>query len=1276
MTGADDSVEQILERLAEQMRGGKLVNLDEIVAEHPAYEEQLRRLLPVLFLLEGAGAQATPAGPSHVAPEQIGAYRVVREIGRGGMGRVFECRGKNDERVAIKVIHPHLVTHERHRERFLREADVGRGVSHPSIVSTLGAATADLDGVETPYIVLEYVQGQTLRQLLDEVGVVPERLVRFIGERVASALATLHAEGVTHRDVKPENVVITSDETVKLMDLGVALLTEQALRLSRTGEFVGSLLYAAPEQIHGGAQGPATDLYALGLLLFELSAGEHPFRRNPQGAVEGAVPSLSAIRANVSAFLSAIVQELLAPDAGRRFESAQLLAEVLRDGDESDWWKSREVTPRWHPTWRRGDDDIRLHGRDDELARLDALLERAEAGDGAALVVEGEAGVGKSRMVMEWLTRLERRSHPPRVTVAACSSDASVGTAPLATAMRVLVGAMDIEERVNQLLDTDAPLVQILSEELRDGSTSMTPTARATAYQRLLSALAREQPLVFVIEDLQFGGEGVWELFIALARTAPGQRVCVVGTTRPDVSEKIRRSATSTPETQWMTLSGLDAASSHALLREVLGRRAAGSTGAADLIRAADGNPFCLLEFGREQRRQRKRVDTSKGAAAGIRVPDSLRALVEDRLAGIDSEARELLSVAACCGAQYDPELICDVLEMPRLRGLRRFLSLDQENALVSVDGDQYRFRHHLVQEMLYEDIPPALRRSYHTSLARELERRSTTGDRRVSDRTARSLLRHFLYGDEIEAAVPYLRQGLEALQRSGDTSRMIKLARLIDEQHERVPRSLHVSALAILADGLLSLDSVSEAHDASRRAWALSTHEDPAARATVATGYGIALRLLGRQKQSIQIGEQAVTLAREADDAGVLSDALGRLALVYMLTGRTEHARTSADEALQSALSTTDFARQSSAARHLGVIEMELSNLERGRELLEFAERVARAHGHRDREADATHALGLVARMEGRIDDAVELTRRNREQARSLGLSRMEAVAWANYANALLDVGRAAEGEAEARAALAFGATLDHPFVAVHGNAVLSNALERVGRLSEAATAMAGSLERAEPLKIIPMETAFRSVYAGQLAWLGRCEEAEVQLERTKERAGAGATPLMRAHMVIAEAKLLESRQRPAEALEILSERIDAIGTRELFFEMRLRLLAGRLALACDAPDEARRHLDDVLADARRLGLEGVTAHALLLRGGLPDEELLPAYVSLEEQGEALPIMERMLCSSVVGRARADRKLVAQAHSDLALVIERVDASSRAAMEAMPFYRAIRETP
>jgi serine/threonine protein kinase len=205
----------------------------------------------------------------------LGIYRLIEKIGRGGMGIVFRAVDETlDREVAVKVLHQKLVDDPTHAERFRREARLHSQMMHGNIVTVLDVY--EEDGILA--LVMELVHGCSLREFLREKPVPSWGEIVFIAKGVLSGLAAAHNLGIVHRDLKLSNIFLTDDHGIKIMDFGLAKLSNSEDDITSSGATVGTYYYMAPEQITGGAIGPRTDLYSLGIILYRLSTGHLPFK--------------------------------------------------------------------------------------------------------------------------------------------------------------------------------------------------------------------------------------------------------------------------------------------------------------------------------------------------------------------------------------------------------------------------------------------------------------------------------------------------------------------------------------------------------------------------------------------------------------------------------------------------------------------------------------------------------------------------------------------------------------------------------------------------------------------------------------------------------------------------------------------------------------------------------------------------------------------------------------------------------------------------------------
>jgi serine/threonine-protein kinase len=266
-------------------------------------------------------------------------YRIERLISRGGMGAVFEATQLGlDRAVAVKLLLPALSRDEKMQERFRREARSAASLRHPNIIQIYDYGISD----HGPYIVMELIRGKSLRQRLSQ-GALPIRLVVDMMEQICSALATAHSANIIHRDLKPDNILIEEQAdgriTTKILDFGIAKMREaqaEEADMNLTGaNIIGSPAYMSPEQSLGTELDARSDLYSLGVVLYEMLTGSTPFGKGPPATllmhqINTAPPRLSEIRPEISAEIESVVMKALAKDREWRFESVTQLARALR----------------------------------------------------------------------------------------------------------------------------------------------------------------------------------------------------------------------------------------------------------------------------------------------------------------------------------------------------------------------------------------------------------------------------------------------------------------------------------------------------------------------------------------------------------------------------------------------------------------------------------------------------------------------------------------------------------------------------------------------------------------------------------------------------------------------------------------------------------------------------------------------------------------------------------------------------------------------------------
>ena len=289
--------------------------------------------------------------------DELDHYRIGKLVARSGMASIFRGTDtRTGHSVAIKIPHPEVESDPVSFDRFHREQDIGQKLDHPGVMKVFADS-----GHSQIYMVMEWVEGRLLRQILSEEGkLAPERAVQ-IALGICSALEYIHGQGVVHRDLKPENIMVNAEDRIKLIDFGIAG-QEGARRLTfaKLSELMGTPDYISPEQVKGKRGDARSDLYALGVMLYEMLTGQVPFRGPNAFAImndrllNNPVPPRE-LNSDISPELQEIVYRALERDPKNRYSSAREFAWDLTHQDQvgvSDRAELREWKSRRSP-WRR-----------------------------------------------------------------------------------------------------------------------------------------------------------------------------------------------------------------------------------------------------------------------------------------------------------------------------------------------------------------------------------------------------------------------------------------------------------------------------------------------------------------------------------------------------------------------------------------------------------------------------------------------------------------------------------------------------------------------------------------------------------------------------------------------------------------------------------------------------------------------------------------------------------------------------------------------------------
>ncbi len=709
-------------------------------------------------------------------------YRLETVLGQGGMGVVYRGYDTLLERtVAVKLLSETGLGSEG-RARLLNEARAAAQLNHPNIVSIYDAG---LTG-KAPFIVMELVEGASL---YDQH---PQDLAQTISfaRQICSALEHAHGSHIIHRDLKPENVLVTPAGLAKLTDFGLA--RSLSSRLSTEGTISGSVLYMAPEMALNQPVDGRSDLYALGVMLYELVCGRLPFNADSPLAVisqhiHAPVVPPSTYRPDLSPAIESIILKLLAKEPDQRYQSALLVIQAL---DEA------EAQPQavLEPTLREVKDvDTlleqlargRLVGRREELETLHRLWQSALNGHAYLALISGEPGIGKTRLANELI--VYARLSGAEVLRGGCYEyEAASPYLPFVEALREWVRRQSDDE-LRRSLGSQAVEIAKLAPEVdsRLGPLPVNPPLEANDERlrlfdhiaRTFQRLAEGSGLLFFIDDIHWADQGTLSLLHYLLRHLRQERFLVIACYRED--ELDRQHAFAAAMVEWnrerlairTTLDRLDYGQVGRLLSSLFTIESASDEFTQAIYRETEGNPFFIEEVIKSLIEQ-KQIYWEAGRwqrqeIADLAIPQSIKEAIGRRLSRQGPGCIEMLHTASALGKRFNFSELAVVARQSEDELLDALDNASNAQLLRMESGDCFVFTHDKIREVLYEELNPIRRRRLHLRIGEGLEQlyglagASTLtpisgGTGNVRSTAIESLAHHFIEGGDLEKGLSY----------------------------------------------------------------------------------------------------------------------------------------------------------------------------------------------------------------------------------------------------------------------------------------------------------------------------------------------------------------------------------------------------------------------------------------------------------------------------------------------------------------------------------------